>query len=203
MNKYILGNGGFSQELFTQFFTNDPLFKGFIFIKDDSAYLLNDSGVNEFSYPADACFFIGTGNKTWRKRFIKHFTDKYEKSIKHFPNLISSRSHISSIANIGIGNVFCTFSLVNANARIGNFNCVNIYASINHDCVIGDNNILSPYSSLMGYSTMDNDNFLGVNTHITPKCVLGSDNTLSAGEVLFDNMSDKQFFQSGVIYNKP
>lgn len=203
MNKYILGNGGFSQDLFEQFFITDSNFKGFIVIKDDNTYLINDSGVNEFSYPADACFFIGTGNKTWRQRFINHFTSKYEKSIKHFPNLASDKAYISSIASIGVGNIFCPFSLVNANAEIGNFNCINIYASVNHDCKIGDNNILSPYSSLMGYCKAGDNNFLGVNTHITPSCVLENDNTLSAGEVLFDNMGSRQFFQSGVIYNKP
>jgi bifunctional N-acetylglucosamine-1-phosphate-uridyltransferase/glucosamine-1-phosphate-acetyltransferase GlmU-like protein len=54
----------------------------------------------------------------------------------------------------------------------------------------------------MGYCEVGNENFLGVNTHITPKLELGDENTLSAGETLFDDMYNRQFFQSGLVTDK-
>lgn len=203
MIKYILGNGGFAQELFEQVFVRDESFGGFIIIRNGIVYIINGNGVNKFTYPEDAAFILGTGNKKWRKEFIEHFTSKYENNSKHFPNIIANESHISSLASMGIGNVFCSFSMLNANASIGDFNCLNIYSSINHDCKVGNNNVLSPYASLMGYCKMGNENFLGVSTHITPKCTLGNENTLSAGEILFDDMNSREFFQSGIITKKP
>lgn len=201
---YILGNGGFAQEIFEQFFMKENAqFGGFIILKEQKAYLINTDGINLFSYPKDASFIIGTGNKKWRREFIEHFTQHYEKNIKHFPNAISSHAYISSMSMMGIGNVFCPFSLVNANANIGSFNNFNIYSTISHDCVMGDNNVLSPYSGLMGYAKAGNENFLGTNSIITPKVTIKDENTISAGEIVFDDMGTRQFFQSGVIYNKP
>lgn len=203
MTKYMLGNGGFAQELFEQLFVHDDSFGGFIIIRNDISYVIGDTGVSKFNYPPDAAFILGTGNKKWRRVFLDHFSSAYEKNINHFPNVIADSAHISSMSSMGIGNVFCSFSMLNANASIGDFNCLNIYSSINHDCKVGDNNVLSPYSSLMGYCKMGNENFLGVSTHITPKCTLGHENTLSAGEILFDDMSNREFFQSGIITKKP
>lgn len=207
MNKiYILGNGGYSQELFEQMILQpkkSSVFGGFIILKEGSAYLLNNDGVSLFNYPKEASFLLGSGNKKWRKILINHFTQYYEPTLQHFPNFISPKAYVSSMSVMGIGNVFCAFSLVNANATMGNFNNFNIYSTISHDCLIKDNNILSPYSGFMGYSRAGSDNFLGANAVITPKVTLGNDNTISAGEVVFDSMSDRQFFQSGITYRKP
>jgi acetyltransferase-like isoleucine patch superfamily enzyme len=201
---YILGNGGFSQEVFAQIIVpNNYDFGGFIIVKDDKALLIDEEGINPFSYPKNAMFILGTGNKKWRRIFISHFLKYYDHSINHFPNVFAKSVFIASTSKMGIGNIFCEFSLLNATADIGDFNSFNIYSTASHDCSVGDNNVFSPYSSVMGYCEIGNENFLGVNTHITPKVKLGDENTLSAGEVLFDDMSNRQFFQSGIITDKP
>lgn len=200
---YILGNSGFAKELFDQTFsTGTKQFNGFITLKDDKAYILNEQGTHPFFYPKNVEFILGTGNKKWRKTFIDHFTSRYEPSTEYFPNIIHSTAYISSLSSMGIGNVFCPFSLVNGDAKMGSFNCFNIYSTISHDCIIGNHNIMSPYSGLMGRCTMQDTNFLGTNSIITPDTKLGSDNTISAGEVVFDDMCDREFFQSGLIYKK-
>ena len=179
------------------------MFGGFIILDNDKALLLNEDGVTAFTYPQDAQFILGTGNKKWRKLFIDHFLKYYSSTENHFPNFYSSKAYISKTARAGIGNVFCPFSTLNADATIGNFNCINIYASINHDCIVGDFNIFSPYAGQMGYGTMGNSNFIGTNAIIVPKIILGNDNTISSGECVFDNMKDREFFQSGIIVKKP
>ena len=202
---YILGNGGHAQEVFEQIFLRNVInnFGGFIILKDDKAFLIGDEGVAPFTYPRDASFLLGTANKIWRKAFTEHFFRYYEINIKHWPNAIAANAHISLSAQVGIGNVFLCFSMVNANAVIGNFNHFNCYSSVHHDNVMGNNNVLSPYCGLMGNVTIGNNNFLGANVTITPKVTIGDSNTVSAGECVFDNMDDKEFFQSGIIRKKP
>jgi len=203
---YILGNGGFAQEIFEQVILGHAVkeeFGGFIILKDGEAILIGDEGAVAFSYPEDARFILGTGNKYWRRRFLSHFTTHYQKTLQHFPNVEAPYAHVSKIATMGIGNVFMNFALINANAEIGDFNMLYSYSSIHHDSVVGSNNVLSPYAGLMGYIKMEDENFLGVGTHITPKCKVGNENTLSAGETLFEDMGDRQFFQHGLVLDKP
>lgn len=205
-NIYILGNGGFAQEVFEQIILGHAVketFGGFIILKNDEAILIGEEGSTKFDYPASARFILATGNKQWRRNFISHFTSQYPINQWHFPNVEAGYAYVSKTSKMGIGNLFMNFSLINANAEMGDFNNFNCYASIHHDVVIGDNNILSPYSGIMGYCKIGNENFLGTGTHITPKCSIGNENTLSAGETLFEDMTNRQFFQSGILQDKP
>jgi hypothetical protein len=202
---YILGNGGFAHEIFEQVFLHNYRndFGGFITLNGDEAFVISEAGVEPFDYNKEAQFILGVGHKKWRTKFLDTLALKYEFNLQHFPNISAADAHVSKIAIMGIGNVFCSFSMLNANARIGNFNCVNIYASINHDCVVGDHNIFSPYSGIMGYCSMGNNNFLGTHSTVVPKTKIGNENTISAGECVFDTMNDREFFQSGIITKKP
>lgn len=205
MKTYILGNSGFAIEIFEQIFlrNNKTNFGGFIILNNDKPFVIDSDGSYEFEYPSDSCFVLGTGNKKWRTLFIEHFKQHYPISSTYFPTFCAEDAHISKIASIGIGNVFCSFSLINANAKIEDFNCFNIYSTISHDCTMGSNNIVSPYAGIMGNCKIGNRNFIGTHATVTPKLNIGNDNTISAGECLFDNMTDRQFFGSGVVYNKP
>ena len=206
MKTYILGNGGFAQEVFAQIVLSNTIeteFGGFVIIKDDEAILIGDEGASTFTYPIASQFILGTGNKTWRRKFISHFSKYYAQTVAHFPNIEAPHSYVSPLAKLGIGNLFMNFSMINGNAEMGNYNMFNPHASIYHDSSLQDNNVFSPYSGVMGYCKLGSENFLGTGTHITPKCSLGNENTLSAGETLFDDMKTRQFFQSGVIQDKP
>lgn len=205
MKTYILGNSGFAKEIFEQLFVhiNNNDFGGFIILDNDKPFVINDQGAQQFTYPSDSCFVLGTGNKKWRKMFIDHFKQHYPLSATYFPNFVAHTAYMSKMASLGVGNVFCPFSLVNADASVGNFNCFNVYTTISHDCSMGDYNIISPYAGIMGYCKIGNHNFIGTNCTITPKVCIGDDNTISAGECLFDNLTDRQFFSSGVVFKKP
>lgn len=201
---YILGNAGFAQELYDQIFSNTAkTFGGFIELQDDKAYVISESGSNPFFYPKNCEFVLGTGSKPWRAAFIDKFTNAYELNTDFFPNITHRTAYISSLSTIGVGNVFCPFSTLNGNPILGNFNTLGMYAGISHDCTINSNNILSPYAGVMGRCSLGSVNFLGANSIITPDIRIGDDNTISAGEVVFDDMGDREFFQSGLIYKKP
>jgi UDP-perosamine 4-acetyltransferase len=203
---YILGNGGFANEVLEQIFlqnNTDKIFGGFIVLKDDKAILVSDDGVEPFTYPVDAKFIVGTGNGKWRNRFISHFYKYYRATTDHFPNIIADSAHISKMSKMGIGNVFCAFSMTNADVVLGNFNLFNVYSVTCHNNIIGDYNIFSPKSCAMGGVVMGDFNFLGAGVTITPSISIGTDNTISAGEYIFEDLTNRQFFQSGIVSDKP
>lgn len=205
MKTYILGNSGFAKEIFEQIFVRNPKhnFEGFIILKDDKPFVIGSDGSYEFTYDNSSSFVLGTGHKKWRKSFIEHFKQHYPLTSTYFPTFAAEDAHISKMSVIGIGNVFCSFSLTNADSQIGDFNCFNIYSTISHDCIMGNENIISPYAGIMGFCKVGNNNFFGTHSTVTPKLTIGNDNTISAGECLFENLENRQFFQSGVVYNKP
>ena len=67
---------------------------------------------------------------------------------------------------------------------------------------MGSHNILTTYAAVLGYCNVGDDNWLGNGTTVTQRTNIGNDNTLSSGEHLFDDMTDRQLFQSGVIFDK-
>ena len=68
---------------------------------------------------------------------------------------------------------------------------------------MGFNNVLLPQSQILGDSSMEDNNVLASSAVVVTKIKMGSENTISAGEVLFDNLENRKFFQSGYIVDKP
>ena len=201
---YLLGNGGYAQECFEQFVLGGVIqdFGGFLILKNNKLVIINEEGVDDFKYPDKSSFVLGTGHRVWRKKFLEHLFKIYEQDINHFPNIVANEAHLSQTSRLGIGNVLNCFAMTNANADIGNFNLLNCYASVHHGVRMGSHNILTTYATVLGYCNVGNDNWLGNGTTVTQRTNIGDDNTLSSGEHLFDDMLDKQLFQSGVIFDK-
>lgn len=202
---YLLGNGGYAQECFEQFVLGGVIkdFGGFLVLKNNKLIIMNEDGVDDFTYPNKASFVLGTGHRIWRKRFLEHLFKSYEQDITHFPNIVANEAHLSQTSRLGIGNVLNCFAMTNANAEMGNFNLLNCYSSLHHNVKMGSHNILTTYATILSYCNVGNDNWLGSGTTVTKQINIGDDNTLSSGEHLFDDMNDRQFFKSGVIVNKP
>ena len=55
----------------------------------------------------------------------------------------------------------------------------------------------------LGYCNVGDDNWLGNAVTITSNTSIGNDNTLSSGEHLFEDMSNRQFFKHGIVTEKP
>jgi len=202
---YILGNGGYAQECFEQFVLGRVIedFGGFIILKEGKAVLIDDEGINDFTYPKESAFVLGTGHRKWRKVFLEHLFKYYDQNVNHFPNIVANEAHLSQTSRIGIGNVLNCFAMTNANADIGNFNLLNCYASVHHDVRMGSHNIFTTYATVLGYCNVGDDNWFGNAVTVTSKTTLGNDNTLSSGEHLFEDMGDRQFFKHGIITEKP
>lgn len=68
---------------------------------------------------------------------------------------------------------------------------------------MGFNNVLLPQAQILGDSSMEDNNLLASSAVVVPQVKMGNENTISAGEVLFDNLENRKFFQSGFVVNKP
>ena len=202
---YLLGNGGYAQECFEQFVLGEVIedFGGFQILKNNKLVLINEEGVNDFKYLDKSSFVLGTGHPVWRKKFLEHLFKIYEQDVNHFPNIVSNKAHLSQTSRLGIGNVLNCFAMTNANADIGNFNLLNCYTSVHHGARMGSHNIFSTYATVLGYCNVGDDNWLGSGTTVTQRTNIGNDNTLNSGEYLFDDLLDRQIFQSGVTFDKP
>jgi acetyltransferase-like isoleucine patch superfamily enzyme len=201
MNLYILGNGGFANEVFDHIFLQNNKYKfcGFITLVGDKAFVVSEEGIEAFKYDSEASFIIGTQNTIWRHKLIDYFLKLYQPIKKYFPNIYSDKAHISATSILGIGNLFMPFSSVNGISSIGNFNSFSSYSSVHNRCKIGNHNIVYPYAGIMNQCYLGHNNILQPNSIITEKVIIGNDNIISAGECVFDNINDNELFQSGII----
>jgi acetyltransferase-like isoleucine patch superfamily enzyme len=201
MNLYILGNGGFANEVFDHIFLKNNKYKfcGFITLNGDKAFIISEEGIYPFKHDPYAAFIVGTQNTVWRHKLLSYFLKTYEPIKTHFPNIYSDSSHISATSILGVGNLFLPFSSIQGIANIGNFNSFSSYSSVHNRCKIGNHNIIQPYAGIMNQCIIGNNNILQPNSIITEKVNIGSDNMISAGECVFDNINDNELFQSGII----
>lgn len=204
---YILGNGGFAHELFDQLVLQtqlpDYIFKGFITVKGNKAFCVSEEGVKPFTYPKFSSFVLGTNKTDKRDLLIKHFSKYYSIDVETFPNVISSSAYVSKLANLGYGNIVSAGSIIAGEVSLGNFNSLNIKASINNNTEIGSNNIIGPGVTILTKSKIGDFNFIGANAVIGNRLTIGSHNTVSAGEFVESSMNNREFFQSGYSQNKP
>lgn len=204
MKLYILGNGEYANELFDQIIlkNNKYNFQGFIIMKDGKAFVISEIGITPFSYHEDASFILGTQDMLLRDIFIEHFSKHYSVDKYHFPNIYSVNAQVSSTSIIGVGNIFLAFSCVTGIANIGNFNSFNTHSSL-HSSGISNYNILYPYAGIMGKCTIGSYNLFHPNCIVNEKVNIGDDNIISSGECVFDDINNKELFQSGIILKKP
>jgi acetyltransferase-like isoleucine patch superfamily enzyme len=204
MRLYILGNGGYANEVFEHIFLKENVYEfcGFITLVGDKAFVINKEGILTFEYDSEASFIVGTQNIVWKSKLLKYFLKLYEPIKKHFPNIYSNRSSVSSTSMFGIGNLFLPFSSIHGITTIGNFNSFSSYSSVYNSCSIGSHNMIYPYSGIMSRCSIGDNNILQPNSIVTEKITIGSNNIISAGECVFDNVNDNELFQSGIIHKK-
>lgn len=207
-NLYILGNGGFANYLYNQIvkkasFASKYIFKGFIIIKDGKAFCVSENGLQRFAFPPQSSFILGTNKTKYRQEFLELFSDYYTFDKETFPNIIVGSGFIDTRVEKGYGNVICDFASILGPSKIGNFNCLNMYSCIQHNTKVGSYNIFSPYAVILPKSKIQDYNFLGTHSMINKKIQIGSNNTISAGECLFDDIEDNNYFQSGFAEKKP
>tara|TARA_Y100000385_G_C13042842_1_gene616066 strand:- start:6 stop:620 length:615 start_codon:yes stop_codon:yes gene_type:complete len=131
-------------------------------------------------------FSICIGNPKWRKHFSELLTSLGGKT----SNLISEKSSLSQIAELGKGNIFLDYSLIEAEAKIGYCNLINCYSGIFHDTTIGDYNEIMPGAKLLGNVTIGNSCRIGTNSTILPNINICDNVVIGAGAVVTRDITE-------------
>ena len=100
---------------------------------------------------------IAIGNSEVRERIANSIAPDVAK-----PFSIAAPNHVSLQGNvIGEGAIFCGFSHVTSNAKIGRFFHCNIYSYVAHDCVIGDYVTFAPGVMCNGHVIVEDHAYIG------------------------------------------
>jgi len=102
-------------------------------------------------------FNIAIGNSTVRERLA---LSCIEAGMTPFP-VIAPNVVMLDYNEIGEGGIFCPFTMVTSNAKIGNYFHANIYSYVAHDCVIGDYVTFAPGVKCNGKVIIEDHAYIG------------------------------------------
>lgn len=110
------------------------------------------------SVDAESRYFnIAIGNSTVRERIANSIPPSIAK-----PFSVTAPNHLTLDNNeIGDGAIFCSFTHVTSNARIGRFFHCNIYSYVAHDVTIGDFVTFAPGVKVNGHVSIEDHAYIG------------------------------------------
>jgi sugar O-acyltransferase (sialic acid O-acetyltransferase NeuD family) len=168
----VIGAGGFGKEVMPLAAHWLPIWDGIehdselVFVVEDQYFTQNQRvngyrvmSMTEFltAPVSERRFNISIGNSAVRERIANSIpTDVATPFSIHAPN------HVSLDGNsIGDGAIFCSFTNVTSNAKIGRFFHGNIYSYVAHDCVIGDFVTFAPGVMCNGHVVIEDHAYIG------------------------------------------
>lgn len=165
----IVGAGGFGREVIplveamlkaTSLNKNDELV--FVTESPSSPLLVNHYRVlsieDFFAHPAKNKYFnIAISDCKVRRRIAELMIAKGAK-----PFTITASNSVELGPNeIGVGAIFCPYTTITANAKIGKFFHANLYSYVAHDCIIGDYVTFAPHVHCNGNVKIEDDVYVG------------------------------------------
>lgn len=168
----IIGAGGFGREVIPLAARWLPIWDGLnheselVFVVEDRLFK-PDTAINGYRVIALSDFLsaqaterrysIAIGDSTTRERIA----DSIPRDIAK-PFTIIAQNHVALDGNeIGEGGIFCSFSHITSNARIGKFFHGNIYSYVAHNCVIGDFVTFAPGVKCNGHVVIEDHAYIG------------------------------------------
>lgn len=149
-----------------------------------------------FSYPATEWLFnVSIADFMKRKKMVAIMT---ERGAKPFSILSSSMENIDPESNqIGEGAIFCGFTTITANAKVGNYFHANVQSYVAHDCVIGDYVTFAPSVHCNGNVIIEDNVYVGTNVVIREgkpgnPIVIGEGAIIGMGAVVTKNVPPHQ-----------
>jgi sugar O-acyltransferase (sialic acid O-acetyltransferase NeuD family) len=196
----MVGSGGFGREVMPLIHhqlkhTNEDY--QLVFVTEDSinSSIINGYPVmhmNEFIHAsAEKKYFnIAIANYKHRKRIAEYLLSL---NIQPFSIYADNYIHLGN-SEMDIGAIFCAFTFVSSNARIGKFFHANIYSYVAHDCVIGDFVTFAPKVCCNGGVIIEDDVYVGTGAIIkqsTPDkpIVIGKGATIGMGAIVTKSVS--------------
>ncbi len=165
----LVGMGGFGREVIPMAHsylaaTNRPNNYELVFVVEN---LENETVINGYRVISDKVFLscnadqkyfnIAIADSKVRERIANKMMSS---GIIPFP-IIASNNIIYDNNTIGEGAIFCGFTMVTSNVKIGCFFHANIYSYIAHDCVIGDFVTFAPNVHCNGRVVIEDHAYVG------------------------------------------
>lgn len=185
----VVGAGGFGREVipvakeYLGMTCNEP-FK-LVFIDDG----INESKVNGYDVLTTDQFFdtiadeylfnIAIGSGKTREKVAEAMLNKGAK-----PFMVFASTAISLDSNeIDESAVFCPFTMVTSNSKIGKYFQANIYSYVAHDCVIGDYVTFAPGVKCNGNVVIEDHAYIGTGA-VIKQGTIGKPIVIGAGAVV-------------------
>ncbi len=137
----------------------------------------------------DVLFNVAIADSTTRERIAGHCLEA-----GMAPFSIEAVSALDLAANqIGAGAIFCPFTIVTANTRIGRFFHANFYSYVGHDCEIGDFVTFGPSVRCNGNIRIEDHAYIGTGAMIRPgsktlPLIIGRAAVVGMGAVVLSNV---------------
>lgn len=168
----VIGAGGFGKEVMPLAAHWLPIWDGIghdselVFVVEDQYFTPNQKvngyrvmSMTEFltAPVAERRYNISIGNSAVRERIANSIPADVAT-----PFSIQAPNHVSLDGNtVGEGAIFCSFTNVTSNAKIGRFFHGNIYSYVAHDCVIGDFVTFAPGVMCNGHVVIEDHAYIG------------------------------------------
>lgn len=176
---YIIGDGGFAQEVKMHAERNDFQVMGLIGQKEEEDFFRLASTAHYFDKKKTK-IFLGVGSPLLKNRLYNKY-DQY--GLFEFPNLID-KSVIYDKLIIGIGNIICPGNIITTNVKIGSFVTINLSCTIGHDVVITDFSSIMPKAAISGKVELGHSSYIGAGATILEKIVVGNYSVVGGGALV-------------------
>jgi sugar O-acyltransferase (sialic acid O-acetyltransferase NeuD family) len=100
------------------------------------------------------------------------------------PNLIHSSSYVSKFAMLQGGVLVCPMAVVNSSAEIGLGCIINTGSIVEHDCKLKPGVHVAPNATLAGNVAIGDNAWIGMGANILPNLSIGNNAVVGAGAVV-------------------
>ncbi|MCM3124163.1 MULTISPECIES: NeuD/PglB/VioB family sugar acetyltransferase [unclassified Mesobacillus] len=202
----IFGSGGISKETYYIIeeinFNNNTKVYDFLGFIEDNESKIGDEVINGYKVIAsDNNFEEYTKDFALLGVVIPIGTPKVKsiiyngiKSIENivFPNIIHPNvKYDKNSVLMGKGNVFAAGVSLTCNINIGDFNLLNLNATVGHDTKIGDFNVINPLAAISGDINLSNLCLIGTGAKVLQQLTINNGATVGAGAVVVKDVEEK------------
>lgn len=142
----------------------------------------------------DAFLGIGSiGNCDLRKKIYENL----KKIGFRLPIIIHPSAVVARDVKLGEGTFVAAGAVINSGTQIGRNVIINTLSSVDHDCLIGDFVHVAPGVTLSGGVEIGREAHVGTGACVTQYLKIGKKAFIKAGEMVFRDVADGDFFYEG------
>jgi sugar O-acyltransferase (sialic acid O-acetyltransferase NeuD family) len=183
MELAIIGAGGFGRETRQWALTSQltGLFPFTFYVSDHMAKTPNRP-LSQLDFERSLAV-IAVGDPKGRKSIFDTIRPQ-----QRFTNVIHKTAIIES--KHGNGCIFCPYSVVTVDCKIGNHLHMNLHSDIGHDCIIGDYVTLAPGARVSGNCNIGDGVYIGSNAVIREGVTIAPWSIIGANSVVLHDITE-------------